>query len=240
MIPMRLRSLPSVLPLPLCVLVGFVLVTSWPGCLAKVNDPPDHPVEELDQRTVAVTPGPTLEYVRSIFAKSCTNCHAGAFASEGLTLTPCGGTMTSDTMTADTMGQGTMTADAGSASAHCDLTDLVNVSSTEIPGRLRVKPGDPDNSYLVDKLRDQMCSLTTCGAGCPPGTFCQARMPYGGPYLSDSDINFVAEWVRSLGADGGVPDAGTPSDLITGDVPVGPSDLATGDVPAAPSDLTGG
>jgi len=58
----------------------------------------------------------------NILTPICTHCHSGAGAPEGLEL------------------------DAANSYAL-----LVGVSSNEDPGRLRVKPGSPDNSYLVLK-----------------------------------------------------------------------------------------
>jgi hypothetical protein len=58
-----------------------------------------------------------------IFTPICSVCHIGGGAPEGLRL---------------------------------DATDsfnlLVGVPSTEVPSLLRVKPGDPDNSYIIQKL----------------------------------------------------------------------------------------
>lgn len=59
----------------------------------------------------------------------------------------------------------------------------VNVPSNEMPSLMRVKPGDPDNSYLYRKIR---------GVG-----ISGARMPQGGPYLSQSDIDKVKGWIEA-------------------------------------------
>lgn len=61
---------------------------------------------------------------------------------------------------------------------------LVNVPSTEKPEILRVKPNDPDNSYLIQKLEGR------------PG-ISGSRMPLGGPFLSESQINEIKEWIRN-------------------------------------------
>jgi hypothetical protein len=89
----------------------------------------------------------------NIFTPICTKCHAGAGAPEGLQL-----------------------------DAQHSYALLVGVPSTESPAVLRVKPGDPDNSYLVQKLE---------GA---PGIV-GAQMPFGGPYLSQSTIDVVRQWI---------------------------------------------
>ncbi|MEW5877070.1 MAG: CHRD domain-containing protein [Acidobacteriota bacterium] len=59
----------------------------------------------------------------------------------------------------------------------------VNVPSSEMPSLMRVKPGDPDNSYLYRKIR---------GVG-----ISGARMPQGGPYLSQSEIDKVKGWIEA-------------------------------------------
>lgn len=60
---------------------------------------------------------------------------------------------------------------------------LIDVASTEKPGAVRVVPGDPDNSYLVQKLE---------GA---PGIVGQ-RMPRGsGPYLTEGQMLIIRRWI---------------------------------------------
>jgi hypothetical protein len=58
----------------------------------------------------------------------------------------------------------------------------VNVPSSEQPSLMRVKPGDPDNSYLVRKL-----------AGGPG--ISGSRMPQGGPFLSAQTLQMVRDWI---------------------------------------------
>jgi hypothetical protein len=88
----------------------------------------------------------------NIFTPICSVCHAGASAPEGLHL------------------------DAGNS-----YNMLVGVPSTEVPSILRVKPGDPDNSYIIQKLE---------GHAAVGG-----QMPLGGPYLSTATIAFVRQWI---------------------------------------------
>jgi len=59
---------------------------------------------------------------------------------------------------------------------------IVNVNSSEQPALKRVKPGDPDNSYLVRKL-----------AGGPGIT--GSRMPLGGPFLSAEELQLIRQWI---------------------------------------------
>jgi len=64
---------------------------------------------------------------------------------------------------------------------------LVNVSSVEQPGLMRVAPGNPDGSYIVHKLEGQ--------AG-----IVGRRMPYNGPpYLTDGQIQILRRWI-AIGA----------------------------------------
>ncbi|MDP9010097.1 MAG: hypothetical protein M3N91_15550 [Pseudomonadota bacterium] len=58
---------------------------------------------------------------------------------------------------------------------------LVGVPSTEVPSLMRVKPGDPDNSYIIQKLEGH------AAVG--------AQMPLGGPYLPASTIAFIRQWI---------------------------------------------
>jgi hypothetical protein len=58
---------------------------------------------------------------------------------------------------------------------------LVNVPSTEVPSLLRVRPGDPDNSYLIQKLEG------TAAVG--------ARMPLGGGALPAATIAAIRQWI---------------------------------------------
>ena len=90
----------------------------------------------------------------NIFTPICSVCHAGASAPQGLHL------------------------DAGNS-----YNMLVNVPSTEVPSLMRVKPGDPDNSYIIQKLE---------GHAAVGG-----QMPLGGPYLSTSTIAFIRQWITN-------------------------------------------
>src|SRR5688500_11954272 len=95
----------------------------------------------------------TLESIQeNVFSAICTNCHTGAGAPQGLRL------------------------EDGMSHAM-----LVNVPSTEVPSLLRVEPGNPDDSYLVQKIEG------TASVG--------ARMPLGGPNLSAEEIAAIRQWI---------------------------------------------
>ncbi len=62
---------------------------------------------------------------------------------------------------------------------------LVNVASVEDSGRMRVlplRPG-PTSSYIIAKIIEDK------------STRFAARMPQGGPYLSDSEIQMIKDWI---------------------------------------------
>ena len=60
--------------------------------------------------------------------------------------------------------------------------NLVNAPSQQQPGLNRVTPNDPENSYLIQKLRGD---LGISGS----------RMPQGGPFLSDEQIERFVSWI---------------------------------------------
>ncbi len=63
------------------------------------------------------------------------------------------------------------------------FSNLVNVSSSQIPTLDRVEPGDPDNSYLVWKIEGRSGIVG-------------ARMPLGG-ILSPGDIDLIRDWIAA-------------------------------------------
>ena len=70
-----------------------------------------------------------------------------------------------------------------------DLTDvassfasLVDVTSIQEPPLLRVDPDDPDISYLIHKLEGTQ--------------IVGARMPDGGPFLSQETIDVIRDWIQ--------------------------------------------
>ena len=63
---------------------------------------------------------------------------------------------------------------------------LVGVVSRQKPAVLRVAPGDPANSYLIQKIEAQADIVGT-------------RMPQRGPFLTDGQIAIIKRWIE-LGA----------------------------------------
>lgn len=106
---------------------------------------------------------PTFQSIQArVFTPACTGCHAGASAPLGLRL------------------------DEGSSYAL-----LVNAASVEVPSLLRVQPGNPDASYLIQKLEG------TAAVG--------SRMPLNAPPLPAETIAVVRQWIAN-GASSGSAD----------------------------------
>jgi hypothetical protein len=107
---------------------------------------------------------PTFASIQqNVFTPICTGCHAGAQAPVGLRL------------------------DEASSYAM-----LVNAPSVEVPSLARVRPGNPEESYLMQKLQ---------GSAAVGG-----RMPLGGPPLPQETIDVIGQWITD-GAQRSVADA---------------------------------
>jgi methionine-rich copper-binding protein CopC len=61
---------------------------------------------------------------------------------------------------------------------------LVGVASAEQPTVLRVAAGNPDNSYIIRKLQNS-------------GGISGGQMPLGGPYLPQSTIDVIRQWITA-------------------------------------------
>jgi len=59
----------------------------------------------------------------------------------------------------------------------------VGVASVEVPSLQRVHPGDPNSSYLIQKL----AGIAAVGQ----------RMPFNGPYLPQSTIDVIKQWIAN-------------------------------------------
>ena len=114
--------------------------------------------------------GPNFSEIQaSIIEPNCatTGCHLGAAAPQGLRLD-----------SANSYGM------------------LVDVPSTESSSILRVAPGDPNNSYLIQKLEG------TASVG--------AQMPLGAPALDQANIDVIRQWI----SDGAIDDRAPSSNPI--------------------------
>jgi hypothetical protein len=118
----------------------------------------------------------------TIFTPICTQCHIGAGAPQGLRL------------------------DAANSYAM-----IVNVASNEVPALLRIDPGNPDASYLVQKIQGNAAQ--------------GVRMPANGPpYLTQAQIDLVRGWVAA-----GAPPASVAPGTLTGSSSI----PASGEIAAA-------
>ena len=105
-----------------------------------------------------VTPAPqTLDDIQaSTFTPICSGCHSGPTS----TILPSGMDL---------------------SDADASFTSLVGVASLEVPAVVRAAAGDPDNSYLIQKLEG------TAAVG--------QRMPFGGPFLPQTTIDGIRQWI---------------------------------------------
>ncbi len=122
----------------------------------------------------------------NVFTPICSKCHIGASAPEGLQL------------------------DA----AH-SYNLLVGVPSTEEPNLLRVKPGDPDGSYMVQKIE---------GAPGIDG----GQMPLGETPLPQATIDAIRQWITN-----GAPNAPSAVSTVFAVQTTAPLDKATVKAPPA-------
>jgi hypothetical protein len=90
----------------------------------------------------------------NVFTPICSVCHSGASAPQGLRL------------------------DAGNSYAL-----LVGIPSTEVPTILRVDPGNPSNSYIIQKLK----GIAAVGG----------QMPLGEAPLPAATIEAISQWISN-------------------------------------------
>lgn len=109
--------------------------------------------------------GPDFSEIQAnVFAPNCatSGCHLGAGAPQGLRLDE-----------ANSYGL------------------LVGIASSQVSSTLRVAPGDPDNSYLVQKLEG------TASVG--------AQMPLNAPPIEQASIDVIRQWIADGAIDDRVP-----------------------------------
>jgi len=117
-------------------------------------------------RPCTTTTPPSVSFsmdIQPIFNRSCAlvSCHTGAVPAQGQDLT------------------------AGVA-----YGQLVNVSSTEQPKLKRVKPGEPNNSYLVRKIQG---GPNISGVLMPNG--CPGVPAAGAQCLTPDEIMAIVQWI---------------------------------------------
>lgn len=154
-------------------MVAFCVSALLSGCSGGGGD--DTPAATTTTPTPAPTTQTLFQQVQTqVLTPNCTGCHVGANAPVGLRL------------------------DAANSFAM-----LVNVASVQVPTLLRVKPGDPDNSYLVQKIDGR----ATVGG----------RMPLGRAALPQASIDLVRSWIAAGATANSATDL--PSFSITSTIP---------------------
>jgi cytochrome c5 len=103
------------------------------------------------------TPASPYDPIQAIFDANCTTCHSGGSPPQGLNL----------------------------AAGVSYLPNLFNVNSNQAAGVKRVKPNDPDNSYLWRKVDGSQAAVGGSGS----------RMPQGQPQLSQADRDTIRNWI---------------------------------------------
>ncbi len=151
-----------------CLLAVLLLSGLLAGCEVETFD---DAVSRIEGGAAPPPPpggfGPGFSEIQAaVLTPSCASstCHAGGSPAAGLNL--------------------------DSANSY---TMLVGVQSSQDPGFMRVEPGDPDNSYLVQKLEG-----TASGGG---------PMPPNGA-LPQADIDTIRQWISDGAIDDRAPAAG--------------------------------
>ena len=139
--------------------------------------------EGLDEngQPIPINPPVTSDFQQiqdTVFTPICSQCHIGANAPQGLRL------------------------DAANSYAM-----IVNVASNEVPGLLRINPGNPDQSYLVQKIQ---------GNAAVGG-----RMPLGQAPLPQDRIDLIRQWVAA-----GAQSVAPPNNLVVGSSIPGAGEVA--------------
>ena len=93
--------------------------------------------------------------IQPVFDEACVSCHNLTTFSGGLNLSP-----------------------------DVAYKSLVNAKSDQST-RVYVKPGSPDSSYLVNKLKGTQSNVGGLGS----------RMPLGASPLPDSEIDMIRQWI---------------------------------------------
>ncbi len=143
--------------LPLAVIIAFASILALSACSGSGSDDPDTGGDTAGDTTAGDT-GPfdaTFAAIQTnVFDMTCITCHGGGSPAAGMSL-----------------------------ESDLSYSNLVGVSSSGVPSILRVAAGDPDNSYLIQKMEG------TAAVG--------QQMPLGGPPLSSEVIGVVRAWITA-------------------------------------------
>ncbi len=135
-----------------------VVVLVATGCAPGNGDGLDDNGRPLGETGANVALAASLESLQvNLFTPNCavSGCHSGGSSPLGLDL-----------------------------SNDNSYANLVNIASVQQPGKLRVEPGDADNSYLVQKLRGDS-GITG------------ERMPRDGARLDQALIDSLVQWINN-------------------------------------------
>jgi len=126
------------------------------GCGAGSGEGLDQNGQPLSPGTAATPLAPTLASIQvNVFSVRCAvpGCHGGPTAQQGLRLDP-----------------------------GFSAGNLINVASPRDATLIRVIPGNPDASFIIQKLE----GTQTLGD----------RMPLFGPYLPQTTIDVIRQWIQ--------------------------------------------
>jgi hypothetical protein len=126
-----------------------------------------------DGTTPAEEPATFEDVVEQVLTPKCTfaQCHSTSTAAASLDLTP---------------------------ERACET--LVNKPSCLFPDRMRVVPGNPEDSFFFHKLTGQGLDevpTANCGNDSTTTTLTNLLMPYGASELSDDDLRIVHSWIAT-------------------------------------------
>lgn len=115
----------------------------------------------------APPPAATFANVQAVLSRACnfSTCHGGSAMSGELRLVP------------------------GESYAM-----LVNTPSSQVPRLLRVRPGDPSTSWLMNKLDNTLTAVPECRGG---GNPCGVSMPERGALLSATERDLFRRWIAA-------------------------------------------
>ena len=140
-------------------IVVVAALTSLAGCGGGSGEGLDENGRPLASGGGSAVLQPTLASIQAnVFSPSCAipGCHGGGSVQQGLRLDP-----------------------------GFSATNLINVVSPRDANLIRVVPGNPNASFIIQKLE----GTQTLGD----------RMPQFGPYLSQQTIDVIRQWIQ-LGA----------------------------------------
>ena len=142
------------------LLATLVAALSFACSSSTTDDAPS--TAATDAGTNASPTDSFTELVAQPLSRSCGSCHGESKPEQGLVL---------DGVTSDQL-----------------KLHLVDVPSTETTSMNLITPGDPDNSYLVRKIKGTLTGLTC-------STTCGNKMPLGNAYAAES-LQDLEDWIK--------------------------------------------